>query len=111
MSFLSSRAASLGISAAMMLLTTATPSSPREPALDWYMTRWTFEALIPPMETVAGGRSRSRVERCSRMARVPAVPMMSFAFRFLDSGQAARERIHYRRPVYVGVANIVPMPR
>ncbi len=77
----SSEAAILGFGAAMMALTTATPSRALKVALDWYITRWTLLALMPPMATVA--TFSSIADRAFRIPFVPAVPMIDLVFSLL----------------------------
>lgn len=83
-------AACAGSLAAIMALTTATPSRRRPEGLaDWASTERTLAALMPPMQTVlvvdAVGVPRASVSSTMawRTRRTPAVPMMDLAFVFL----------------------------
>src|ERR1700753_2185991 len=78
----SSLDASNGSWAAMIALTTAMPSRVLVGAADWYRTRWTLDALMPPMQTVLI-LPYPDDDRASSIERIPACPTMDFVFSFL----------------------------
>jgi hypothetical protein len=76
-------AAPSGSGAAMIALTSATPSRDFLPAPLWKMMRCRLDPLMPPMHTV--GMSNPASATFPSMSRTPAVPMMSLAFVLLGT--------------------------
>lgn len=73
-----------GSSAAMIALTTATPSRDLCDEADWASTSVVLEALMPPMQTV--GMEWPAWWRAERISETPEGPMMDFVSFLLARG-------------------------